>query len=76
MNHEVFHHAMTVVLQAVAQPHPIGSAPQDSGAHPNLGGCVNSPEAATDILMAFGAAGLYYGTALARRFSRRKRQDA
>ena len=77
MTHEVLHlhYAVTALLQAVAPPHPIGSSPDGSGAHPHLGGCVNSPEAATDILMAFGSAGLFYGTALARKFSRRKRQD-
>jgi XrtJ-associated TM-motif-TM protein len=75
MTHEVLHHAFTTLLQAVPAPHQIGSAPDGSGAHPNLGGCVNSPEAATDILMAFGAAGLFYGSALARRFSWRKRKD-
>jgi len=72
MTHEVLHHAFTALLQAVPPPHR--STPDGSGAHPNFGGCVNSPEAATDILMAFGAAGLFYGSALARRFSRRKRQ--
>jgi XrtJ-associated TM-motif-TM protein len=76
MSHDVLHHTITAVLQAVAQPRPIGYSPDGSGAHPNLGGCVNSPEAATDILMAFGAAGLYYGSALARKFTRRKRESA
>jgi XrtJ-associated TM-motif-TM protein len=76
MSHEVLHHAVTSILQAVSTPHPLGSGPTDSAAHPNLGGCVDSPEAATDILMAFGAAGLFYGSSLARRFSRRNRASA
>jgi XrtJ-associated TM-motif-TM protein len=73
MTHEFLHHAIAL-LQAVPKPHPIGSP--DPSAHPDLGGCVDSPEAATNVLMAFGAAGLYYGTALARRFSRRKQESA
>ena len=75
MSHEVLHHALTALFQAAGQPHQIGSAPQGSGDHPNFGGCIDSPEAATDILMAFGAAGLFYGTSLARRFSRCKGQN-
>jgi XrtJ-associated TM-motif-TM protein len=75
MTHEVLHHALTSLLQAIPTPHPIGSAPASSNPHPNLGGCTDSPEAATDILMAFGAAGVFYGSTLARRFSRRERQQ-
>jgi XrtJ-associated TM-motif-TM protein len=70
MSHEFFHHAIAL-LQAVPKPHPIGAP--DPAAHPDLSGCADSPEAATNILMAVGFAGLFYGTALARRFSRRRR---
>lgn len=72
MSYEILHHAFTTILHVAAAPHPLNSAPPDPGAHPNLGGCVNSPEAATDVLMAFGAAGLFYGSNLARKFTRRK----
>ncbi len=75
MSHDLLHHAFTTILQAAAGPHPLSSAPSTPGPHSNLNGCVNSPEAATDILMAFGAAGLFYGSNLARKFSRRKRQE-
>ena len=76
MSHEVLHHAVTTLLQAVSTPHPLVTGPSEASAHPDLQGCVNSPEAATDLLMAFGAAGLFYGSSLARRFSRRKRESA
>ena len=67
MTHELLHHAVTALLQAT--PHAIGSTPPP--VQPSLGGCVDSPEAATNILMAVGAAGLFYGTTLARKFTRR-----
>lgn len=73
MSHEVLHHAVTTILQAISTPHPLVKGSTDSGIQTNLQGCVNSPEAATDILMAFGAAGLFYGSSLARRFTFRKR---
>ena len=73
MSHEVLHHAVTTIIQAVSRP--ISSGQLGSAPHANLGGCVDSPEAATDVLMAFGAAGLFYGSSIARRFTRRSNKS-
>ena len=43
-----------------------------AGVHPNLGGCVDSPEASTLILMLVGTIGIYYGSALFLKLRRRK----
>lgn len=75
MSHDVLHHALTTILQVASSPHPLNSAPSAPDPNPHLGGCVNSPEAATDILMAFGAAGLFYGSSLARKLSFRGRKN-
>ena len=42
-----------------------------AGVHPNLDGCVDSPEASTMILMVVGTLGVYLGSAFFARLARK-----
>ena len=80
MRYELYHHLASSAMhglrmlqevaddpnvQKVAGPHGGG------GSTPNLGGCVDSPEASTMILMLVGTVGIYIGSMFSARIARR-----
>ena len=81
MRHELSNHlassAINVfrMLQTVVDDADLQKAHQhalQSQAHPNFGGCVDSPEASTIILMLVGSLGIYYGSQLFLKLARRR----
>ena len=67
-------HAFRMLQEVVDDPnvHNI-AAPQGQGTvHPNLNGCVDSPEASTIILMLVGTLGIYAGSVFFARMARKR----
>ena len=66
-------HALRMLQEVADDPNvhkAITSSPAD--VHPNLGGCVDSPEASTMILMLVGTVGIYFGSMFFTRMARRR----
>ncbi len=67
-------HAFRMLQEVVDDPtvQKLGSSAGTEGAHPNLNGCVDSPEASTMILMAVGSVGIYFGSVFFARMARKR----
>jgi XrtJ-associated TM-motif-TM protein len=66
-------HALRMLQEVADDPNvhkAITSGPSD--VHPNLNGCVDSPEASTMVLMLVGTIGIYFGSMFFTRMSRRR----
>ena len=65
-------HVVRLLQEVVDAPDMQKAGAQPASVHPALGGCVDSPEAATVILMLVGSLGIYYGTSLYLKLARRR----
>lgn len=69
MSIELYHHFANSALHLMQQLPP---APPVHRVRPNGSGCVDSPEAATSILMMVGTLGATYGSSLVMRVMRKR----
>ena len=67
-------HALRLLQEVADDPnvHKAISSPGPAAVHPNLNGCVDSPEASTMILMLVGTIGIYCGSVFFTRMSRKR----
>ena len=67
-------HAFRLLQEVVDDPnvHKLTGSQGSATAHPNLNGCVDSPEASTIILMLVGTIGIYAGSVFFARMARRR----
>ena len=67
-------HALRLLQEVADAPnvHKAISSPGPASVHPNLNGCVDSPEASTMILMVVGTIGIYCGSILFARMARKR----
>ena len=80
MRYELYNHLASSALHALRMLQEVADDPnvnQTTGVHaatvhPNLNGCVDSPEASTMILMLVGTIGIYCGSVFFSRMTRRR----
>ncbi len=86
MRYEMCNHIASSAMNAFRMMQEVVDAPnlhQVAKAHaaagkisPNLNGCVDSPEAATMVLMLVGTVGIYFGSALFLKLARKRNNVA
>ena len=67
-------HALRMLQEVADDPnvHRAAIAPAPAASHPNVLGCVDSPEASTMILMLVGTIGIYCGSVFFSRMARKR----
>ena len=67
-------HALRMLQEVADDPnvHNLTASQNPGTSHPNLNGCVDSPEASTVILMLVGTLGIYAGSIFFARMARKR----
>ena len=76
MRYDLYNHlassALRLLQEVADDPNVHQAAAPQANVHPNLNGCVDSPEASTMILMLVGTIGIYCGSVFFSRMMRRR----